>query len=153
MASKVNCEFLRDGNCFSIMANDEAKETRIISCSNSNVQACCYLCNHSQGCEISCHFLGENKREPRNNQPENSSEDDKIQVLKCALCDSKMLHTKMNLRAEGWGGITQALPLGMSEIGETTEELLPVIIYVCPKCGKLEFMAEEKTKQKIINRS
>jgi hypothetical protein len=144
MASKVICEFLRDGNCFSVMVNDEAKEGRIISCSNSNVQACCYLCTRSQGCEISCNVLVDNKSEPRNIQPENSSEDNKLQVLKCPLCDSKMLHSKMNLRAGGWEGMARALPL---------EELLPVIIYVCPKCGKLEFIAQEKTKQKIIDRS
>ena len=63
-----------------------------------------------------------------------------------------MLNTKMNLRAGGWEGFTKGLPFGIGEFGEISEELLPVIVYVCPKCGKLEFMAQEKTKQKIISR-
>jgi hypothetical protein len=63
MASKVKCEFLQDENCSSIMENDEAKEVRKISCDNDNEQACCYLCDRYQGCEISCNFLGENKNQ------------------------------------------------------------------------------------------
>ena len=61
-----------------------------------------------------------------------------------------MLHSKLNLGAGGWDGITKGLPFGIGEIGEIGEELLPVIIYVCTKCGKLEFMAQERTKQRII---
>ena len=38
-------------------------------------------------------------------------------------------------------------------MGEFDEELLPVMVYVCPKCGRLEFIVEEKTKRKIIDRS
>ena len=34
MAFKVECEFLKDGDCASIASNDEAKEVRRISCSN-----------------------------------------------------------------------------------------------------------------------
>ena len=153
MTFKVKCEFLKDGDCTSIMANDEAKEVRKISCSNDNEQACCYLCSRYQGCEISCNFLGENKSKSHNNKQSETIGDNKIRVLRCPLCDSKMLHTKINLRAGGWEGMTQALPLGIGEIGEISEELFPVLVYVCPKCGKLEFIAPEKTKQKIINRS
>ncbi len=151
-ASDVNCAFLKEGNCRSIVDNYEAKEVRMISCSNQNLQACCYLCSRYQGCKISCNFLGENKNQPTTKQPTESFEDNKLRVLSCPLCGSRMLNTKMSLRAGDWEGFTKGLPLGIGEIGEISEELLPVIIYVCPKCGKLEFMAQEKTKQKIIDK-
>lgn len=150
MAFKVKCEFLKDGNCASIMGNDEAKEVRKISCSNDNEQACCYLCPRYQGCEISCNFLGENKNKPQNKQPVDTIENNKIRVLRCPLCDSKMLHSEVKLRVGGWSGLMQLVPFG--SWGEVSEELLPVTLYLCPKCGKLEFMAQEKTKQKIIDR-
>jgi hypothetical protein len=151
MAFKVKCEFLKDGDCASIASNDEAKEVRKISCSNDNEQACCYLCSRYQGCEISCDFIGENKNKSQNKQPPDSIEKNKIRVLKCPLCNSKMIHSEIKLRIGGWSGIMQALPLG--SLGELGEELLPVVLYVCPKCGKLELVAQEKTKQKIIDRS
>lgn len=62
-----------------------------------------------------------------------------------------MLHSEVELRIGGWSGIMQLVPFG--SWGEVSEELLPVVLHVCPKCGKIEFMAQEKTKQKIINRS
>lgn len=61
-----------------------------------------------------------------------------------------MLHSEVKLRTGGWSGLMQLVPFG--SWGEVEEELLPVMIYLCPKCGKLEFMALEKTRQKIIDR-
>ena len=150
MAFKVECDFLKDRSCMSIIENDEAKEVRKISCNNDNEKACCYLCTRYQGCEISCNFLGENKNKQQNKNSSKTIEGHKIGVLRCPLCSSKMLHSKINLRTGGWEGITKGLPFGFGEIGEIGEELLPVIIYVCLKCGKLEFMAQERTKQRII---
>ena len=150
MVFKIECEFIKEGNCSSIKVNDEAKEARKISCSNDNEQACCYLCSYYQRCDIGCNFLGENKIKPINKQSTKNFEDDKIQVLKCPLCDSKMLQSGVKLRTGGWSGFMQLLPFG--SLGEVGEELLPVVLHVCPKCGKIEFMAPKKTKEEIISR-
>jgi hypothetical protein len=135
MVFKVECKFLKAGKCVSIAESEEAKEARKTDCKSNNKQSCCYLCSNYEGCEISCTFLGEKEK------------------MRCPLCNSKMFHSEMNLRAGGWSGAMKGLPLGIGEFGEIAEELLPVIVYVCPNCGKLEFIAKEKTKQKIINRS
>jgi hypothetical protein len=138
--TKVECKYLKDTNCLSIVSDDEAKEVRKISCNNDNEQSCCYLCSRYQECEISCNFLGENKNKSNKKQPSDSIEENKIRVLRCPLCNSKMLHSEIKLRIGGWSGIMQALPLG--SLGELGEKLLPVVLYFCPKCGKLEFMAQ-----------
>lgn len=148
---KVKCQYLKDGDCASITSNDEAEEARKISCNNDNKQACCYLCSYYHGCEISCVFLGETKNKPKNKQKKDNTEANQPNILTCPLCNSKMLHAKADLRIGGWTGLMKLVPFG--ELGELGEELLPVTLYVCSKCGKLEFMAQEKTKQKIINRS
>ena len=149
MTSKTGCEFLKDGNCLSIMTNDEAREGRLIGCSNSNIRACCFLCSRLQGCEISCK-LEVNRNEKEENLIDDGSEENKIQTLTCSLCDIAMLNSRMNLKAET---STKSVPLTIGKIGEIPEEILPVLIHVCPKCGKIEFMAQEKTKQRIIDRS
>jgi hypothetical protein len=151
--SEIQCQYLQDGNCKSVMENDEAKEARRTACNNDNEQACCYLCSHYHGCGISCVFLGENKNKSKDRAKIIKTEAKQPSILRCPLCDSKMIHTKINLRAGGWEGVTKGLPLGIGEFGELDEELLPVIIFVCPNCGKLELIAQEKTKQKIIDRS
>ncbi|MCW4003934.1 MAG: hypothetical protein NWE95_08495 [Candidatus Bathyarchaeota archaeon] len=151
MTAKVKCEYFENGNCFSILENAEAKEARSLNCSNDNEQACCYLCSYYHGCEISCNFLGENKGKIKKQKFVESSNEYKIRILRCPLCESKMLHSDANLRIGGWTGLLKLVPFG--SLGELGEELLPVTLFICPKCGKIEFMAQEKTKQRIINRS
>jgi hypothetical protein len=153
---KVNCEHLRNGeSCSAILGNEEAKIIRSEACENDNEEACCYLCSFYNNCEISCSILGENKNEPKRKQriTEKTEAILKPRIPRCPLCNLKMRHARMSLRVGGWEGVWKGLPLGIGELGEIQEELLPVVVYVCPKCGKLEFVAEEKTRQKIIDRS
>ncbi len=133
MTSALKCEFLNNQNCKSVIENDEAKEARKNDCGNHNKQSCCYLCSNYEECGISCNFLGDKN------------------ALSCPLCETRMLSTKASLRIGGWTGLMKLVPFG--GLGELGEEVLPVTLHVCPKCGKLELMAQEKTKQKIINRS
>lgn len=151
--SKIKCQYLKDGNCESILTNDEAKEARKISCNNDNEQACCYLCSYYHGCGISCVFLGENKSKPKKYQKKVKTESSVPSILRCPLCNSKMHSSKMNIRVGGWQGVTKVLHPAIDLMGEIGEELLPVIIYVCPNCGKLEIIAQEKAKQMILERS
>jgi hypothetical protein len=152
-APKVDCEYLKDKNCLSIASNDEAREVRKISCNNDNEQTCCYLCSYYHGCEISCAFLGENKRKIKRKVQDAIEESNQPRILRCSLCEKKMQFTKINLRVGGWSGILKSIHPAINTMGEISEELLPVIIYVCPKCGKLEFRAQEKAKERIIDNS
>jgi hypothetical protein len=153
MTSKIECESLKNGMCFSIMTNDEAREQRLIGCSNSNIRACCYLCSRYQRCEISCKLLGENSQELRNNQLDATVEDSKILIFKCPSCEIIMVKTKMNLKIGKIEGVSNDLNLDIAETRETPEVNLPVIMHMCPKCGKIDFVVQEKTKQKITDRS
>jgi hypothetical protein len=62
-----------------------------------------------------------------------------------------MVFKEVNLRVGGWSGVLKGLHPALDVMGELGEELLPVTLYVCPKCGKLEFRAQEKTKERIIS--
>ena len=62
-----------------------------------------------------------------------------------------MVFNQVNLRIGGWSGALKGLHPALDSMGEIGEELLPVLLYVCPKCGKLEFRAQEKAKQRIID--
>jgi hypothetical protein len=146
---KVECEFLKDTNCLSVASNEEAKEARKVGCNNDNEQACCYLCTYYHECEISCVFLGENKRVIKRKPI--GTDGNQTKILRCSSCDQKMVFNKINLRVGGWSGALKGLHPAIDAMGEMGEELLPVIIYVCPKCGKLEFRAQEKAKERIID--
>ena len=71
-------------------------------------------------------------------------------LIPCPICKSKMVHTEVKLRTGGWNGYWQLFPFG--SLGELAEELMPVEVHVCMRCGKIEFMAPERTRQKLIER-
>jgi hypothetical protein len=130
----LKCEYLKEDNCSAVMMDEEGKEARHEGCKNDNKNACCYLCPFNHNCEISCEYLGE-KDYP---------------IKECPLCASEMYPAKVNLRIGGWMGLWKLVPFG--ELGELGEELLPVVVYTCSNCGKLEFFTREKTKiEKITN--
>ena len=56
-----------------------------------------------------------------------------------------MLQTRTKLRISGWEGSNQKLADDDTE--KLGEEFLNVIVYLCPKCGKIEFRADEKLKK------
>jgi hypothetical protein len=126
--TEIKCEYLTKGQCSSVLNSDEGKSARKDFCENKEKGACCYLCSLFYACEIGCDYLGK----------------------KCSLCGSDLRYAKMDLRVGGWEGKTKAiLGSGLGEIGEFSEKKLPVIIYVCSKCNKLEFFADEKTKKRF----
>jgi hypothetical protein len=142
----IKCQYLNSQNCEAISENDEAKEARKIGCANDNQKACCYQCDFQRKCDISCSFLG--KKAGVDGDKPNSEQ----KIVRCSLCQTKMLNADMNLRVGGWSGVKQwMVPLGqLSELGQ---ELLPVTVFACPKCGKMDFIAKEKTLQRIVNQS
>jgi hypothetical protein len=129
MATTVKCEYLKDGECSSILNSAEGRSARKDNCKNKSKSSCCYICSLSYVCEFSCDYLGEKK---------------------CLLCGSEMYCAKIDLRVGGWEGFTKAvLGPGLGEIGEMSEKKLPVIVYVCSNCNKLDFFVEEKAKKKF----
>jgi hypothetical protein len=139
----IDCQFLKEGNCLSIVNNQEALTSRKTTCGNENDQACCYICDLYEGCEISCNYLGENKAKQKEIKAA-------MKITRCPLCGSRMLHSEVKLRIGGWSGALHGLPLG--DLGELSEELLPVEMYVCVRCGKMELMALKETKDRIIHK-
>ena len=99
-------------------------------------------------------FLGNTENQPsepieatkteEENKIDNAKENevDKIEdaPVACSLCNIEMSQTKTTFKIDGWEGQKLA--------GEDSDknEVLPVIVYVCPQCGKIEFKAEKTVK-------
>jgi hypothetical protein len=110
-------------------------------------------------CATPCRFLGNIGNEPQRIDSEKIKTDDafiseeKLEnektesatVTCCTLCNVEMSQTRTKLRISGWEGSNQKLADDNSE--KLGEEFLPVIVYLCPKCGKIEFRADEKLKK------
>ncbi len=66
-----------------------------------------------------------------------------VPVFFCSECNAEMSQAKTKFRISGW---EKGLPLKPAEgdSGKHGEEILPVIVYLCPKCGKMEFRADGK---------
>lgn len=48
------------------------------------------------------------------------------------------------------GGTSGGWKLLFGEWAELGEGMIPLYIYVCPKCGRIELFAEEETKQRLL---
>jgi hypothetical protein len=101
-------------------------------------------------CETPCRFLGNNANEPQQigtkRNPISSSisndtpEEEKTEnapVTFCSLCNVEMSQTMTRFRIDGGKGQHQKI----------SEEVMPVIVYICPKCGKIDLWAEEKVSK------
>jgi predicted RNA-binding Zn-ribbon protein involved in translation (DUF1610 family) len=75
-----------------------------------------------------------------------------IEILKCPLCGSKMNCNEVKIRMVGSQGLKEILSLA-SMYDVSGEIVLPLLMHVCPDCGKIEFMAKGKKTQRILNKS
>jgi predicted nucleic-acid-binding Zn-ribbon protein len=73
------------------------------------------------------------------------------EILKCPLCGSEMNYKEVKLRMVGSQGLKEILSIS-SMYDVSGEILLPILLYVCANCGKIEFMAKKKT-QRILKKS
>lgn len=96
-------------------------------------------------------FLCENKRIIKRKSI--ATDEKQSKILRCSECDQKMVFNQVNLRVGDWSGALKGLHPAIDAMGEIGEELLPVLLSVYPKCGKLEFRAQEKAKERIIDNS
>lgn len=75
-----------------------------------------------------------------------------IEILKCPLCGSEMNCNEVKLRMVGSQGLTEILSIS-SFYDVSGEIILPLLLYVCTNCGKIEFMAKGRKTQKILKKS
>ncbi len=80
------------------------------------------------------------KKKPEVNKTENSS------VAFCSLCNVEMSQTKTKFKIDGWKESNQKVD--GDDSARFGAEVLPVIVYLCPKCGKIDFWADEKLIKK-----
>jgi predicted RNA-binding Zn-ribbon protein involved in translation (DUF1610 family) len=68
--------------------------------------------------------------------------------VKCPVCDVEMhLVRRLPFRVGGTGG---GWKLIFGELAELGEEMLPLDVYLCPKCGRVELFADEKAKEYLL---
>ena len=152
-----SCEYLTSEKlCLAVSDSEKAKASRQVRCKNDEKMTCCYLCMFVLDCATPCRFLGGTENEPQQVDAEKTKvdstfineekpEEDKTKnasVTFCSLCNVEMSQTRTKFRIDGWEGSNQKL--ADDDSGKLGEEVLPVIVYLCPKCGKIDFRADEK---------
>jgi hypothetical protein len=152
----VSCEYLTsDKTCLAVSENVKAKAARQVRCENYEKMSCCYVCLFKRKCSIGCTYLGHFENEPQQIRDEKSEKDkaqikdenrevvktERVPVVNCSSCNLEMCQAKTKIKLDG------------DDLEKLGEESLHVIVYLCTKCGKMEFVAEEKTRQKLISKS
>ncbi len=146
-----SCEFFTaEKACNLVAENAKAKINRQARCDNAEKISCCYLCDTRAQCAISCKYLGspdvaymqvgpekaETERktdEPQTYAPKAQSAN--IIGKHCPSCNVEMSEANTILRVDDWRGPKPAM---------TSADLLPVLVYLCPRCGKIEFKADRQ---------
>jgi len=63
-------------------------------------------------------------------------------VAFCTLCNMEMSQARTKFRIDGWEGPNQKL--SDDDTKKLGEEVLSAIVFLCPKCGKIEFRSDGK---------
>jgi hypothetical protein len=144
-----SCEYLTSENlCLAVIDNEKSKASRQVRCKNDEKSTCCYLCMLVFDCANPCRFLGSAENESHPIDVEKTSIDSKLideekkpemdkweksDVAWCSMCNVEMSQAKTKFRIDGSEG----------SLGKLGEKELPVIVFLCPKCGKIEFKADK----------
>lgn len=149
-----SCEYINiDKLCTTFIDNQKAQANRQLKCRNDEKTACCYLCTFRPQCAISCKYLGQTENytysAPKTENPSSPKPDipkeaeapqvESVPVSFCFSCNTEMAWTKTLFTVEGWNGPNPAQANG---------KVLPVTVYLCPKCGKIEFKADTNSEAK-----
>jgi hypothetical protein len=146
-----SCEYLTSEKlCLAVSESSKAKAARQARCKNEEKMTCCYLCMFVMDCPTPCQFLGNSengspsleveKTNVENTSVEENKTEDQIKndsVPCCPLCNTEMSQTRTKFRIDGWEG-------NKKPADYKPEEVLPVIVCLCPKCGKIELKADKK---------
>lgn len=137
-----SCEYLTSEKlCLAVSENEKAKTSRQVRCKNEEKMTCCYLCMFVMDCATPCRFLGGAENQPQ-------IEPEKAQINITPISEEK---PEENKTKEAAATCCSSCYIEMSQIrttfridGREGEEVLPVIVYLCPKCGKIDLKADEK---------
>ena len=156
-----SCEYLTSEKlCLAVSESERAKASRQVRCKNNEKMTCCYLCMFVLDCATPCHFLGNNEHDPQRvdhekthisdtaiieQKPEEEAKTKNASITCCSLCDVEMLQTRTKFTIDGWKRSPhKSMDDDEGKLGET---FLPVIVYMCPKCGKIDFRVDEKQNE------
>ena len=151
-----SCEYLTNEKlCLAASENEKSRASRQVRCKNDEKMTCCYLCMFVLDCSNPCRFLGGYENEPQQvdsektkinssiiseeKQEENKTENSSVNC--CSLCNVEMSQTKTKFKINGWE--KSDLKRSGDDSSSLGAEMLPVIVYLCPKCGKIDFRADK----------
>jgi hypothetical protein len=119
--------------------------SRQLKCKNDQKTVCCYLCIFRAHCVISCKYLepSEPNTESKSMHDDTFTVDEtlhaetlpleSISVVFCFSCNMEMVWAKTQFNVNNWHGSPSLL---------VNDKVLPVTVFLCPKCGKIEFKAD-----------
>lgn len=151
-----SCEYFTiDKSCSAVSESEKAKANRQVRCQNDEKIAC-YVCSCRPQCQIKCRFLGNIEGESQQidaekNEVENTADNDKKAeldqtkngaVVCCSICNVKMSRTRTKFWIDCWAD--SQIKLVDDDSGKVIEEILAVTVYLCPRCGRIEFRAKWK---------
>lgn len=143
-----SCEyFTAEKICNAVTESEKAQANRHLKCENEEKMYCCYLCSLRPKCAISCKYLGnlgmayvpvglERTQTPDLlDEPKETQQTQLVnnQAEYCVTCKVEMSESKTELRVGSWTGHKPTMP---------SVDMLPVVVYLCPQCGKIELRAD-----------
>ncbi len=150
-----SCEYLTSEKlCLAVSENEKAKASRQVRCKNEEKMTCCYLCMFVMNCATPCRFLGNTENGSQqiyvektqiNSTPIKEEKTEETETKNdlaywCSSCNIEMSQTRTTLRIEGWEGSNKPTAQDPEKLGS---EDLPVIVYLCPQCGKIDLKADK----------
>lgn len=101
----------------------------------------------------SCHQIEQTEKEKK--ELRSLSKFKKIEEMRCPLCNTLMLSSIVTFRVGGWSGKANVAsdllvsPL-VTKIGQVQEQLLPIVVYFCVKCGKIELVGTYSALKNLL---
>jgi len=148
-----SCEYYtHEKTCLNVSESPKAQANRQLRCLNDDKQSCCYVCDSRRECVISCKFLGSidgtaqvrveaEAPKPATTPASANKSDEPISKAMptnyCTSCNVEMTPKKAKLTLDN----NQPASKQFGDYTPAAEETLPVIVYLCPLCGKIEFKA------------
>lgn len=147
-----SCEYhTPEATCLAIAENPKAKANREARCLNDEKSCCCYVCDSRRECIISCKYLGSIENQPiqlESPKPQEikpipkpkaaapASSTKNFPAVYCTSCNVEMSPKNAKLKLED---SETEHPKQLGDYTPRPEEVMPVIIYLCPLCGRIEF--------------